>query len=200
MDYPPKVFISTSGIGIYGNRGEVSVNENTPIEQEDFLSNLCKDWEYEVSLVNKNIRTVIIRKGLVLSLEDGILAKSILPAKMGLCPIFGSGRQIYSWIHIEDLLHIYSWLIEQENKSGIYNAVAQAPVSQSTFAKLLSKKMYRWYVPFHIPPGLLHLILGEFSASLLSSQNVSCNKLISEGFQLKFPFLENALPTSFEQK
>lgn len=189
----PNLFVSTSAIGIYGNRLNEIVNENSVLPKEGFLSKLCIDWEDEVSRLDKNIRTIILRIGLVLSMEDGLLAKSILPAKFFLTPVFGSGKQIYSWIHLQDLLNIFCWMLTHENSHGIYNAVSINPVSQSAFSIQLSKTIHRYIMSFNVPAFLLKLIIGEFGSSLLYSQHIDGKKLISEGFELTYPTLPEAL-------
>ncbi|MEO5581585.1 MAG: TIGR01777 family oxidoreductase [Saprospiraceae bacterium] len=190
---PPEIFVSTSAIGVYGNRGNEIMDEDSLISTEDFLSNLCIDWEAEVSRLDKNIRSVILRIGLVLSMEDGLLAKSMIPAKIFLTPVFGSGKQIYSWIHIQDLLNIFGWILNHETSQGIYIAVSLHPISQSEFAMQLSKTIHRYIIPFHLPAFLLNLILGKFSTSLLDSQHILSKKLISEGFVFTYPTLPEAL-------
>ncbi|MEP7322660.1 MAG: TIGR01777 family oxidoreductase [Saprospiraceae bacterium] len=189
----PNLFVSTSAIGIYGNRSNEIINENSVLPKEDFLSKLCVDWEDEVSRLDKNIRTMILRIGLVLSTEDGLLAKSILPAKFFLTPVFGNGKQIYSWIHMQDLINIFYWMITHETAHGVYNAVSINPVSQAAFSIQLSKTIHKYIMSFHIPAFLLKLIIGEFGNSLLYSQHIDCKKLISEGFEFTYPTLPGAL-------
>jgi uncharacterized protein len=190
---PPKIFFSTSGIGIYGNRLNEIKDEDSLTANDDFLSKLCIDWETEIARLDKSIRTVILRIGLVLSMEDGLLAKSITPARFFITPVFGSGKQIYSWIHIQDLLNIFIWILNHETATGIYNAVSPNPVSQSHFAIRISKTIHKYIMPFHIPAWLLNLILGEFSSSLFTSQYISCKKLIMQGYVPMYPTLEEAL-------
>ena len=193
LDKKPAVFVSVSGIGIYGNTPDNKTNEKTPIVATDFLSELCIRWEAELNNLHTDIRRSIIRVGLVLSKFDGILAKSIFPAKFGLAPIFGSGKQFYSWIHIQDLVSIVYWLLERQDANGIYNAVANTPVTQSMFAIQLSKQYHSRYLAFHLPHWLMRWIIGAFSMALFTSQYIVPLRLNEAGFVFEYNDLNPAL-------
>ncbi len=191
----PKVFISTSAIGIYGDRPNETLTESSSESNQSFLASLCKQWEAEMLRLHPDIRNVIVRIGLVLSLKDGLLAQSVLPARWGLAPIFGPGKQIYSWVHIHDLAKIFQFLIENKNASGVFNGTAPHPVTQDQFVSTLSKVMHRPAVRVVIPEFLLKIVLGELANVLYESQLVLPEKLSQRKFEFKYPTLESALKT-----
>ncbi|MEP7267325.1 MAG: TIGR01777 family oxidoreductase [Saprospiraceae bacterium] len=193
LETKPIVFISTSAIGIYGDRPGEVLNEKSLTHQADFLANLCHDWELEAQLAHSSIRTSIVRIGLVLSKYEGILAKSILAARMGLVPVFGNGQQMYSWIHEQDLARIVHTLLENKNATGITNGVSPNPVSQKEFSYTLAKHFHPWHIPVPAPRFMLKVALGEFADSLFLSQNIVPAHLQSLGFNFEFPQLKNAL-------
>lgn len=189
----PKVFISASAIGIYGDRPGEHIDESSTCHATDFLSSLCVDWESQLINLRREVRQVIIRIGLTLSLEDGILRESIKPAKAGLATIFGEGDQIYSWIHIKDLVNAFIWILQNDQATGIYNASSNEPVNQSTFAKRLSSRFHTWYLPLHIPLWIMQVVIGEFSRALYYSQSIRPRRFNDEGFTMHFNQLDMAL-------
>lgn len=170
-DKPIKI-INASAIGIYGG---------------GFLSEVCKEWE---KLLPEN--SMIIRIGLVLSAEGGILKKMLMPFKMGLGGTIGHGQQYMSWIHIEDLINIIIWGIEHQKVSGVFDAVSLCPVTNREFTKILSKVLKR-VSPFYVPRFALKAIFGEMSELLLHGQRVVPKRLLDCGFKFKFHHLQDAL-------
>jgi uncharacterized protein (TIGR01777 family) len=202
-----KAMISASAIGWYGtdrltpgpspHREESGLRkfEESDPPADDFLGQTCKQWEESLEpVIQLNKRLVKLRTGIVLSNEGGALPEFIKPLRFGIAPILSNGRQIMSWIHIEDLVRIYIAAIENDNMSGVYNAVAPRPVSNKELVLQLAKiKRGSFYVPIHVPSFILKLILGEMSIEVLKSAMVSGDKINLTGFTFLYPSLESAL-------
>jgi uncharacterized protein (TIGR01777 family) len=193
-----RAVLSASGIGWYGP--DPSVPNPRPFEETDpadkgFLGETCRRWEGAISPVTTlGKRLVVFRTGLVLSRQGGALAEFRKPVRFGLAAILGSGRQIMSWIHIDDLCRIFLEAIRQEEWAGVYNAVAPNPVSNKVLAVELARRLKgRYFVPVYIPSFLLKLILGDMSVEVLKSTTVSAAKTRAAGFQFIYPSVETAL-------
>jgi uncharacterized protein len=188
-----KKVISASAIGWY------KPGENLHTEEEaaddSFLGTTCKLWEESIQPVtNLNKGLVKLRIGIVLSKDGGALKEFITPLKWGVAAILGSGRQMISWIHIDDLCRMFLYAIENEVLTGVYNAVAPQPVNNKTLTLTLAKKMKRlFFIPVHVPVFILKLMLGTRSIEILKSTAVSCNKIIAAGFTFQFNTIEDAL-------
>ena len=195
-----KAVISASAIGWYGTdplsagegRGE-AFEEDDPAD-ETFLGTTCKQWEESIEPITRlGKRLVLLRTGIVLSNEGGALVEFIKPLRFGVATILGSGKQIISWIHIDDLVRIYITAIENSTMKGVYNAVAPQPVSNKELILQLAKiKRGRFFIPIHIPSFILKIGLGEMSIEVLKSARVSCSKIQVEGFTFLYPSLEAA--------
>lgn len=188
----PDVFISASGIGIYGNGSDEMLDEQSTIGN-DFLADVCKVWEDESQKVEAfGVRSVQIRTGLVLSNEDGAL-KQMLPAfKMFFGGPLGNGKQWSSWLHIDDIVAIYLHALENVSISGPINAVSPNPITMNEFAKALGKVLNRPSL-FSVPKFMLKIIIGEAAEVVTGSQKVIPDKLIKNGYKFKFTKLEDAL-------
>lgn len=190
---PPHTFLSASAIGIYGNRGEESLDENSP-PGTGFLAEVGKEWEAASKpLKDKGVRLIHYRIGIVLSLEGGALQKMILPFKLGLGGTLGNGKQWMSWISLEDLLRGILFCIENKQISGAVNATAPSPVRNDEFTKTLGKALHRpAFLP--APAFALKLALGEMADELLlAGAKVIPQKLIQNGFSFQDSNLESAL-------
>ena len=188
-----KTFISASAIGIYGNRGDQWVDEYCSLPAV-FLANTCRQWEAEVQKITElGIRVVILRTGLVLADDGGILPVLTRPVKWGVGSILGNGNQFMSWIHINDLCRIYLKAVKDSSIYGTYNAVAPHPVTHREFMKTLANVCHRplWLPPVH--EGALKLFLGEKAELVLGGQRVSSKKITEAGFNFEFTKLEHAL-------
>lgn len=192
MERPPLKFISSSAIGIYGDRGEEELTEASSLG-EGFLANVCIEWE-KLSLNHgiDGIQSTVIRTGVVLGSGGGALKKMLIPFQLGLGGNLGNGDQIMSWIHLDDLVGQFIFLIEGKNTAGIYNGVSPSPVSNKQFTKMLGKILKR-LTPFHVPSFVLRNVLGEMSQILLASQKIIPKKFLKEGYSFLYPSLENAL-------
>ncbi|MBC7874468.1 MAG: TIGR01777 family protein [Ferruginibacter sp.] len=201
-----KAVVGASAIGWYGSdlipnpsqqRGEGSsfrpFEEHDP-PAEDFLGQTCKKWEESTKPVTElGIRLVLFRTGIVVSRKGGALKEFIRPMKFGMAPILGTGTQIISWIHIDDLVSMYIAAIEKEELTGIYNAVAPHPVSNKELVLQLAKTRKKFFIPVHVPSFMLKLLLGEMSIEVLKSTTVSNAKISATGFIFRYPALGSAL-------
>ncbi len=187
-----KAVIGASGIGWYGE-GEGFIEADSPAD--DFLGRTCKKWEESIEPVTKlGKRLVKLRTGAVLSNEAGYLAEFKKYMRFGLATILGNGKQIISWIHIADIVRIYIEAIENENLSGVYNAISPQPVSNKDFIMQLGKvQRGKFFIPIYIPAFMIKILFGEMSIEVLKSTNVSCEKLLQTGFRFQFPILREAL-------
>ncbi len=190
----PPVFACASAIGFYGSRGDEILDESSTSGQ-GFLAEVCREWEQASGIASDaGIRTVNIRIGLVLSDKGGALAKMLPPFKLGLGGRLGSGRQWWSWIHVEDIVGAIHHVIRTESLSGPVNLVTPNPVSNSEFTETLAAVLHRPAL-FPVPEFALHLAFGRMAAEelLLSSQRVRPRKLEASGYQFRFPELRGAL-------
>lgn len=186
-------FITASAIGIYPNSFDKVYSEEETHFDTSFLSQVVQQWEAAADTIKKlGIKVSKIRTGLVLSGKGGALKELALPIKYGLGSAFGSGEQMQSWIHLNDLAGIYAYALHNELE-GVYNAVAPHPVTNDTLTRLAAKVMNKPYFMPNIPKFTMKLVLGEMHTLLFDSQNVSAKKIISEGYQFKHLSLEKAL-------
>ncbi len=187
-----KTFFSTSAIGYYGFHGDETLSEEAS-PGGDFLALLAKDWEAEAKEAEKKgCRVVITRFGIVLGEKGGALGQMIPLFNKYLGGPLGSGKQWFSWIHIEDLVRAYLFLLEHPEISGPVNFTAPNPVRNKELSQSLGKILRR---PAFLPaPGfMLRLVLGEFGSILLEGQKVIPRKLLQAGFQFQYPEIAPAL-------
>lgn len=180
---PPKVFIQGSAIGYYGffENGTVNFSEDSA-PGTDYLASLCVDWETASEPLSKlGIRLVRIRTGVVLSLYGGALGSMLSPFRLGLGGPIGSGRQIFSWIHIEDMVGAIVHLLENSNLSGAFNLVALNPVSNEIFSKTLANILKRPAF-FRVPETILKVLYRDGADVILKGQKVIPEKLQKSGF------------------
>lgn len=197
--------ISSSGIGWYGADREIP--NPHPFTEEDpadnaFLGETCKKWEASLEPVkNAGKRLVIFRTGIVFSKEGGALKEFIKPIRFGVAAILGSGKQIVSWIHIDDLVNLYIAAIENEKFDGVYNAVTPNPVSNKQLTIQIAKELKgKFFIPVHVPSFILKLVVGELSIEVLKSATVSCDKIKNMGFVFSYPAVDIALKDLLEKK
>jgi uncharacterized protein (TIGR01777 family) len=193
---PPRVLVSASAIGIYGNRGDEVLTEASPIlaESSDFLTQAGREWEAATEPARAaGIRVVRLRFGIVLTPAGGALGRMLVPFRLGAGGPLGSGRQWMSWIAIDDLLGAIHHALMTDSLAGAVNVTAPNPVTSSTFASTLGRVLQR---PAVIPgPALvLRLAFGEMAdAALLSSARVVPARLQESGYAFRYPELEAAL-------
>jgi uncharacterized protein (TIGR01777 family) len=191
---PPRVFISSSAIGIYGDRGDQPLTEQAA-PGSDFLASVCVDWENAARrAASDSTRVVLIRTGLVLAGDGGgALPRLAMPFWFFVGGRLGSGRQYVSWISVEDWTGLVQWALEHDEVSGPINATAPEPVTNAEFARVLGRVIRR---PAVMPtPGFaLHLALGEMAdAMILTGQRVLPAKAQAMGFHFRYATLEPAL-------
>ncbi len=196
----PKVFISASAVGFYGDRGDELLTEEAK-SGEDFLAELCRAWEAGLFRLTQ-MRTVALRIGAVLGRDGGALQKMLPIFKAGLGARLGGGKQWMSWIHVDDLVRLFQFCLENEQALGPINAVAPMPVTNAEFTKKLCKSLGVWE-NFPVPSLVLKLLLGEMSMIVLKGQKVSSQKAQELGFRFSTPSLPQAFSAIFgsvEQK
>jgi uncharacterized protein len=193
MSTRPRVLVSASGTGLYGNRGDEILTEASP-PGTDFLAATAKDWEGEaVKAEVLGIRVVLARFGVILARHGGALPQIMLPFRFFAGGRIGSGRQWMSWIALDDVVEILRFALENGNVRGPLNAISPQPVQNAEFTRLLAHAMHRPAL-FPAPAFALRLALGEMAdALLLSSQRVLPQKLQQLGFQFRYPDLSTAL-------
>jgi len=197
----PKVFISASGIGYYGQKTTANIFEENDLPGNDFLADTCKKWE---QMVNKfadiGMRTVKIRTGIVLSKEGGALSKMMTAVNVGLGSAIGSGRQYLPWIHIDDLCGIYIKAMEDAKMEGAYNAVAPEHKTNKEFTRSLAQILKKPFWFPNVPAILMKILFGRMSEILLNGSRVSAEKIRSAGYIFLYPNLENALAKITQKK
>lgn len=177
-----KLLISTSAVGIYDNRETYDEKGNYA---NDFLSNLCQDWEKEaLKAKSKNVKVSIFRFGIVLGKDGGAFSKMITPFRFGLGGIIGSGNQAFSYIHITDLLNAYKFVIEN-NYENTFNLTAPKPTINLLFTRALGKALRKPTI-FPVPEFILKLIFSEGAKVLTDGQDVIPKRLLSLGFKFKY--------------
>ncbi len=192
LKHRPKVFLVSSAIGFYGNRGDEVLTEESSAGQ-GFLPETCQAWEEATEPARKaGIRVVNVRTGIVLSSLGGALAKMLPPFLMGAGGKLGSGNQWMSWVSLEDLLGIFHYLIHSDQFSGPVNATAPWPVTNTAFTKTLGRVLGRpTFLP--MPAFAVKTLFGEMGeALLLEGQQVKPAKLVNAGFSFLYPNLEAA--------
>lgn len=189
-DIKPLNFISTSAVGIYKNDSQY--NEKTTDLANDFLANLCKDWEKEALKAEKlNVSVSIFRFGIVMG-NGGALSKMLTPFKLGLGGTIGDGSQAFSFIHIEDLVAAYNFILDDGSLNGIFNITAPVPTTNYGLTKALGKSLHRPTV-LPIPQFVLNLILSEGAKVLTDGQSVIPSHLLENGFVFKYTNIEDTI-------
>ncbi len=205
-EIPNKVqaVISASAVGWYGPDKEAEKKGfvETDPSFNDFLGQTCLAWEKSIEPVTQQgIRLVKLRIGIVLSNDGGALKEFKKPLKFGLASILGPGKQIISWIHIDDVCRLFDYAMEQNKMNGSYNAVAPKPVSNTDLVRALAKKMRgRAFITAPVPSFVLKLLLGEMSIEVIKSATVSSSKIQNEGFQFLYPSIDAALNELLQKK
>ena len=190
-DYCPKIFINASAIGIYKESG--IHDESSDSFNADFLASVCKAWENELVPLNElNLRTCVLRTGIVLGTTGGPLARMLPLFKVGLGGKIGSGKQPFSFIHISDFCHAIKHLIENPQSSGIYNLVSPEFTTNEHFTKVLARCLHCPAV-FTVPEFALKIVYGQAAGLLTKGVSVKPAKLLKDGFQFKFPDIESVL-------
>ena len=193
LERPPRVLVSASAVGFYGDRGDEDLTEESPAGS-GFLSEVCREWEAATeAAAGKGIRVVHARLGVVLSKGGGALAKMLTPFKLGAGGIVGNGRQYVSWITLDDTAAALAHLLATETVSGPVNLVAPAPVTNREFTKTLGRVLRRPTL-FPLPGFVARVVFGEMAdALLLASTRVKPVNLLGSGYVFRHGSLEEGL-------
>tara|TARA_Y100000739_G_scaffold229903_1_gene247193 strand:- start:5713 stop:6618 length:906 start_codon:yes stop_codon:yes gene_type:complete len=185
--------VSASGVSLYPNSLEKEFSENETNSDDSFLAEVINRWENAAkSFKTIGVDVAIIRIGLVLSLESGVLKETIKPMNFGFGVIFGSGNQYQSWIHIEDISKLFIFVLEKKLK-GIYNGVSPNFIKNSEFTKIISSMHSKAIFNIKIPRIFFSIIFGEMHVLLFESHKISSRKIQDEGFSFKFDNLKDAI-------
>jgi uncharacterized protein (TIGR01777 family) len=187
--YAPKckTFIAASAIGFYGpDRAGVGPFTEDTAAYTDYLAKTCLLWENESNKAAAAMRTVIIRIGIVLGKEGGAFPQFAQPMSFGIMPILGSGRQMVSWINVDDLAGIMVYALEQVQMNGTYNGAAPNPVNHKQLMHAIAKAKGGLKIPVPVPAFALKIMLGEMSGEVLKSCTVSDGKTIAAGYAFKY--------------
>lgn len=194
---PPKVLVAASAIGIYGDRGDETLDEgSTP--GGGFLAGVCRAWEQACQpAIEAGVRVVNLRFGIILSPRGGALGKMLLPFKLGLGTNLGSGRQWMSWVSIDDAIGAIHHALMTPSLSGPVNVTAPNPVTNREFTKTMGKVLLRpviWFLPWFATALPLKLLLGEMADEmLLGGAKVLPKRLLQSGYRFRHETLEAAL-------
>ena len=188
---PPRVLISASAVGYYGDRGDEELTEESA-PGGGFLAGVTRAWEEEAARAAP-ARVVMLRTGVVLARVGGALPRMALPFRFGLGGPIGGGRQWLSWIALDDLLRVFGHVLASDHLSGPFNAVSPHPVTQREFARVLGRVLRRPAL-LPTPAWVIRVVLGEMGSELLlSSQRVSSGRLVGTGFEFEHPEIEECL-------
>jgi uncharacterized protein (TIGR01777 family) len=190
---PPRIFISASGVGVYGTRGDEPLTEESS-PGSDFLATVCQAWERATGAANGVARVVLLRTGVVLAREGGALPRMALPFRFFVGGRLGSGRQYVSWVHLDDWVKMVSWALRSNDVNGPLNVTAPAPVTNAEFTKALARAMHRPSL-LPVPEFALRGILGKEMADalLLEGQRVIPAKAQTLGYTFRYTTVDAAL-------
>jgi uncharacterized protein len=195
-----KNIVCASAIGIYPNSLEDTFDENSELGNKNFLQQVTVAWERESKAFSDfSDHLSVLRIGLVLAKDGGLLSKLTLPIKMFSGAAFASGKQWQSWIHVKDLSQLF-FTAAQQKWAGTFNAVAPNPVSQISLMKAIGKVLGRPVFLPNIPAVFMKIVMGERSILILGSQKINANLILSKGFKFQFEFLPEALEDLFVKK
>jgi hypothetical protein len=188
---PPKVLLNASAVGIYDNTH--THDENSQHFENDFLSILVQDWEKAaMQAQSEKVRVCLLRFGVVYAKGGGAMAKMLPAFSLGLGGQMGRGDQIISWIHLNDLVKIFAFLIDHPHLDGVFNASAPYPISNRDQTKIMGNLLHR-PVFLNMPSWLVKLLFGKGSSVILDSKEVHPKRLLKAGFEFTYPRFETAL-------
>lgn len=191
-DRRPKVLVCASAVGYYGDRGDEMLTE-TSGPGRDFMADVCVGWEHEAArAATLGVRVVSLRTGVVLGLGGGALAQMLLPFKLGVGGPIGSGKQYFSWIHLDDLAAMIVWAATNDDVRGPINAVAPGIVTNKAFSRALGRALHRPAL-LPVPPFALRIVFGEVAEVLTASQRCVPEQAQRLGFTYVHPLIDEAL-------
>lgn len=194
LEEPPRIFITASAIGYYGQKTTETIFKESHFPGNDFLGKTCALWEEAAdSLTPQGIRVVKLRIGVVLANEGGALAKLLTPFQLGLGSAIGSGKQIMAWVHIKDLASVMHFAAEHNGMEGAFNIAAPQQVTNKEFSSTLAQVLKKPFILPNVPAFALRLFLGEMADIILEGNQVSVDKINAIGFQFRHPNLKGAM-------
>jgi uncharacterized protein (TIGR01777 family) len=195
----PGIFLQVSGINHYGLHGEGVADETTP-PAGDFLAQLTVMWEAATRPVEElGVRRIVTRLAVILARNGGLFPLMALPVRLFFGGKLGDGTQAMPWIHQKDAARAMSFLLQSKTSQGAYNLIAPSPTSNADFMRAVASALHRPYW-FHVPKFLLKLPLGEMSVLITEGRYSKPKRLLEEGFEFKFPTIENALEDIYSNK
>ncbi|MEP7229659.1 MAG: TIGR01777 family oxidoreductase [Ginsengibacter sp.] len=204
--HPVKSFVSASAIGWYGADAKPLIRKEGFIEtdpaDDSFLGETCVLWEASVAPVEEmGVRLVKLRTGIALSNDGGAYKEFKFPLNFGIAGILGNGKQVVSWIHIDDLCRMYINAMENKELNDSYNAVAPMPVTNKKLMLYIAETIKKkFFIPIHVPEFVLKIIMGRRSIEILKSATVSSSKIRGAGFTFLYPSIESAIEELASQK
>lgn len=191
----PKAFLSAAAIGVYGDRGDEVLTEDSAVGTKGFMVKCCVEWEnaIQVAAAENGIRTVAFRIGIVLSTKGGALPKMLLPLNFFTASYFGDGAQWYSWVHIDDICQMFIKGMEAETMEGIYNATTSNPLTNKDLTKRMVKALGKRALVIPAPTAALRMGMGEMADVVLNSNKVLPKRLEAAQFSFQFPVFEEAV-------
>lgn len=201
MNKRPEAFISASAVGFYGSvTGEKIFTEEDDPAHNDFLSRTCRKWEAEAFRFRDElgVRTIALRTAFVISQKSEAFEKMMLPTRVGLGAPLGSGKQYLSWIHIDDLCHLYLKAVEDSSMEGVFNAVAPEFITDAEFMKILAKAMKRPFFMPPIPAFLLRLFMGQAADMILYGSRISSQKVFDAGYKFTYSTAQEAIAITLQ--
>jgi len=193
-----QTFVSASAVGYYGDRGDEFLSEDSG-HGKGFLADCCVQWEGAADEgLALGIRVVKIRIGLILSKKGGALASMAKPIKWYVGAPLGSGKQWMPWIHLDDIIRLFTKAVESKTMVGAYNAAAPYPVTNKLLTERIAWHLNRPVWPVHVPKAVLKLMLGEMSILPLMSSNTVAQKVLDTGYLFKYVDLDEALKDALQ--
>jgi uncharacterized protein len=182
----PEVYISASGVGYYGaDTGTTEISETSELGT-DFVAKVCELWEKSsIQFSNKNVRTVILRTGVVIDTQGGYVKKIADTIFGGVVGLIGAGNQKLAWIHLKDLCNMYLFAVQNPNISGIFNAVCNSEITQKEANIIIAKYFKNYWFSIPTPSFIFKIIFGELSTLLLGQNNINSDKIRNAGFKFE---------------
>jgi len=190
-----KRFIAASAIGYYKADAEypqLPVTENAAPDH-DFLAEVVKAWEQASQTIAAHCPYTILRLGIVLGKDGAGWQQFVQPTKMGVNPLLAGGKQIVSWIHVQDLAAMFVYCLAHDQANNIYNAVAPQPCSYKTLMQTIIKARKAFAIPLVVPKFILQLVLGEKAEMITKSNTIAATAIQAQGFQFQFPTITQAV-------
>lgn len=199
LERKPKLLISASATGYYGEGGDALLDEESDFSNA-FTHGICEKWEHSAMQAEEfGVRLCIARLGVVLGKTGGAIKRMLPPFKLGLGGRLGSGKQYFSWVHIDDVVKAFDFFIEDKTAKGVYNLTSPKPVTNQEFTKSIGKAIKRPTI-FPVPEFMVKAIFGEMGKELfLVSERAIPKKLSEEGFKFNYPEIDAALNEMISQ-